>query len=395
MIQLMVCLWAFCQHFYSILVFDEILHCDFENSTDAAMLTAVDAIIFDIGLFHSLWGIQGCVAQHLDGGYGRFAWCICHIGALLFCLPFAFASRPKPFYLWPLLIQQSAYGIGLLILSLAALPRILPTFMGDLENAPLVSILAYMLGIFMNFFLLVVLWHWYWHVESMWDSARKVRNDQLERIAANRKPRPPVVTPPKKFSAEMQEKKSFQLLSNGNTVTRKGVPLSNGIPPKKTNGELPSSMLLKQVMLNPSPTNLSAASSRVSSLIEEGSIKHDNMNPSYPRKNTMDMLGYSTQPLVYQNEYSSDEEEYLEPLPATRNTIALDCLPQPYGTNYSPLIIPNDRNGSIANPHLRLSSIYSLMQPSFGKASPCHYVPQQNACRNYLSLQDYSPRTDL
>lgn len=152
-------------------------------------------IIFDVGLFHSLWGIHGCVAQHLDGGYGRFAWCLCHIGALVVCLPCAFMRRPKPYFLWPLLIQvrrfvsfpwahhgkaknnaakefgslcasfclvftllnslfqQSAYGIGLLILSLAALPRILPTFMGDLSNAPMGAILAYLVGTLMNFFL--------------------------------------------------------------------------------------------------------------------------------------------------------------------------------------------------------------------------------------------------
>lgn len=69
------------------------------------MLTAVDAIIFDVGLFHSLWGIQGCVAQHLDGGYGRFGWCITHTITLILCLPFAFVSRPKPYCLWPLLVQ--------------------------------------------------------------------------------------------------------------------------------------------------------------------------------------------------------------------------------------------------------------------------------------------------
>lgn len=69
---------------------------------------------------------------------------------------------PFPYHV----IQQSAYGIGLLILSLAALPRILPTFMGKLDNAPIGAIFVYVLGTLMNFFLLFVYWHWYWHVES-------------------------------------------------------------------------------------------------------------------------------------------------------------------------------------------------------------------------------------
>ncbi|KAH7723783.1 Protein K04C2.7 [Aphelenchoides avenae] len=179
-IQLFVCIWSLTQHVFSILAFDKILHCDFSNnSTLPPLLTAVDAIIFDVGLFHALWGIDGCVAQHLDGGYGRFAWCICHTLALMFCLPFAFVARPKPYYLWPLLIQQSAYGIGMLILSLAALPRVLPTFMGDVENTPVIPILVYTVGTLMNFFLLYIYWHWYWHVESEWASARKIRSDRV------------------------------------------------------------------------------------------------------------------------------------------------------------------------------------------------------------------------
>ncbi|KAK0425182.1 hypothetical protein QR680_009076 [Steinernema hermaphroditum] len=178
LLQLVVCVWSLTQHVYSLLHYREILHCDFKNDSAPWAMVAVDAIIFDVGLFHSLWGIDGCIAQHLDGGYGRFCWCTCHTFALVFCLPFAFAKRPRPIYLWPLLIQQSAYGIGLLILSLAALPRVLPTFMGDVNNAPLLSILAYLLGTMLNFFLLYIFWHWYWHVEEIWNSARKIRNDQ-------------------------------------------------------------------------------------------------------------------------------------------------------------------------------------------------------------------------
>ncbi|CEF67393.1 Hypothetical protein SRAE_2000205700 [Strongyloides ratti] len=173
--QLFVCLWSLTQHIYSIFWFKKVLYCDFTNSTENAIpvLTKVDAIIFDVGLFHSLWGISRCVAEHLDGGYGRFMWCLCHTFALLFCLPFAFVQRPKPQTLWPLLIQQSAYGVGLLILSLAALPKVLPTFMGDITKAPVASILFYLFGSSINFFLLYIYWHWYWFVEAEWETSMK------------------------------------------------------------------------------------------------------------------------------------------------------------------------------------------------------------------------------
>ncbi|EPB70968.1 hypothetical protein ANCCEY_09933 [Ancylostoma ceylanicum] len=49
----------------------QILRCDFLEGT--LPLEAADAVIFDVGLFHSLWGIRGCVAEYLDGGFGRLA----------------------------------------------------------------------------------------------------------------------------------------------------------------------------------------------------------------------------------------------------------------------------------------------------------------------------------
>lgn len=179
LLQLAICIWAMAQHVFSILNYNKILYCDFVNGTEPVLLVGVDVIIFDIGLFHSLWGIDKCVAQHLDGGYGRFIWCICHIIAFIVCLPFAFVSRPRPYSLWPLLIQQSAYGVGLLILSLAALPRVLPTFTGDQNSASVLSVSVYATGATLNFFLLYIYWHWYWHVEAMWNSARKIRSNHI------------------------------------------------------------------------------------------------------------------------------------------------------------------------------------------------------------------------
>ncbi|KAL7073935.1 hypothetical protein ACQ4LE_006856 [Meloidogyne hapla] len=188
LVQLLVCIWALSQHIWAMFTLKEILHCDFsDNSTLPPMLTRVDAIIYDIGLFHHLWGITGCVAQHLDGGYGRFCWCIAHILALLICLPFAFSSRPRPYWLWPLLIQQSAYGVGMLILSLAAFPKA-AQLIGDLQNAPIRPLIFYTFGTLMNFFLLYVYWHWYWHVETLWNSARKLKRGETLNKNNNRRP---------------------------------------------------------------------------------------------------------------------------------------------------------------------------------------------------------------
>ncbi|KAI6179767.1 hypothetical protein M3Y98_00646000 [Aphelenchoides besseyi] len=237
--QLIICLWSLAQHVYSFVVFDAILFCDFsDNSTLPTFFTGVDAIIFDIGLFNSLWGISGCVAQHLDGGYGRFLWCISHTIALLINMPISFMSRPKPYYMWPLLIQQSAYGIGLLILSLAALPRILPTFMGKLDNAPISAILTYFFGTMINFFLLVVYWHFYWHVESEFNSARKVRTDRVQesharRTNANRRS-PPSNEAPK-------------LLQPVTTIqTAAHMPIANGKSTSKQNGAIRTTPIIPQ-----------------------------------------------------------------------------------------------------------------------------------------------------
>ncbi|KAL6732601.1 hypothetical protein Aduo_003346 [Ancylostoma duodenale] len=98
-----VCIWGVAQHCHSFIHYHKILRCDFLEGT--LPLEAADAVIFDVGLFHSLWGIRGCVAEYLDGGFGRLAWCVSHIISLTVSLPFAFVSRPRPYFLWPLLIQ--------------------------------------------------------------------------------------------------------------------------------------------------------------------------------------------------------------------------------------------------------------------------------------------------
>ncbi|CAD6184538.1 unnamed protein product [Caenorhabditis auriculariae] len=194
LVQLLVCCWAVAQHANSYIVYHKILKCDFLEGS--LPLEAVDAVIFDVRLFHYLWGIRGCVAEYLDGGFGRLAWCISHSTSLLFSLPVAFISHPRPCYFWPLLVQQSAYGICLLILLLAALPRIV-VLLAAPYAAPLAPILFYFFGTSLNFFHLYVYWHWYWHVSSRWNSVVRVKFGERLMNANNRsrrdKPLQPVV----------------------------------------------------------------------------------------------------------------------------------------------------------------------------------------------------------
>ncbi|PAV82537.1 hypothetical protein WR25_08216 [Diploscapter pachys] len=109
LLQIIVCIYALAQHISSYTNYHEILHCDFINAT--TLIEKVDAVIFDIGLFHSLWGIRGCIAEYLDGGFFRFIWCVSHASSLISSVPVAYIRHPRPTYLWPLLIQANLLTI--------------------------------------------------------------------------------------------------------------------------------------------------------------------------------------------------------------------------------------------------------------------------------------------
>ncbi|CCD68047.2 L-serine-phosphatidylethanolamine phosphatidyltransferase [Caenorhabditis elegans] len=192
LIQLLVCCWAVAQHVNSYMTHSKILKCDFLEGS--LPLEAVDAVIFDIRLFHYLWGIRGCVAEYLDGGFGRLLWCVSHCLTLVFSIPVTFISHPKPCLFWPLLFQQSAYGICLLVLLLAALPRIV-VVLASPQAAPLIPILFYLVGTALNFFHLYVYWHWYWHVSAMWNSVVRVKFGQRLENANKRSRRDKPIVP--------------------------------------------------------------------------------------------------------------------------------------------------------------------------------------------------------
>uniref|UniRef100_A0A0K0FR02 XK-related protein n=1 Tax=Strongyloides venezuelensis TaxID=75913 RepID=A0A0K0FR02_STRVS len=388
--QLLVCLWSLTQHIYSIFWFKKVLYCDFTNSTEDVIpvLTKVDAIIFDVGLFHSLWGISRCVAEHLDGGYGRFLWCLCHTFALLFCLPFAFVQRPKPQTLWPLLIQQSAYGVGLLILSLAALPKILPTFMGDITKAPVASIIFYLFGSSMNFFLLYIYWHWYWYVEAEWDiSMRKTYTSDFE----------------------IDKRKISALCDNKNFVQRKIATDGNVI--RKNNNDNVFPIYNAEVTIK---SNHIVSTNSVEMTEDYGLHKNDNKyKMSYNDVNRTPDLSLNT-PLLIKGSFSDSYDSSLQsPRNTTKNNhkqgSVISPLSETMYTNlvndYNDIIVPISDDDSI-NDNLSKSTeeldvypqnIYDprvgkLMKPKMlGKASLQLY--HTNTPSNYSfhhSVTDYA-----
>ncbi|VDK88147.1 unnamed protein product [Litomosoides sigmodontis] len=113
--QLVVATFSLAQHFVSVMQFDEIFKCSFNESIHGCSdpgrrFLSYDIIIFDFRLFHGLIKVEECIANYLDGGYMRCLWCIGQIVALITAL-FSMLLIPKahPLYLSPLLVVQNAY----------------------------------------------------------------------------------------------------------------------------------------------------------------------------------------------------------------------------------------------------------------------------------------------
>ncbi|KAK5983905.1 hypothetical protein GCK32_006573 [Trichostrongylus colubriformis] len=88
------------------------------------------------------------------------------------------------------------------------------------QAVPVVPISVYIGGTMLNFFLLYVYWHWYWHVASLWGSAVKVRFGEVVRNANNRsrrdKPRVP------KEDMSFLQPLDVDKLQNSTTTIRNG-----------------------------------------------------------------------------------------------------------------------------------------------------------------------------
>ncbi|VDD95813.1 unnamed protein product [Enterobius vermicularis] len=126
-----------------------------------------DIIIFDYGLMHRILGTNECVANYLDGGFMRSMWCINHTFALII-LPVALYCIRRPLWLlWPSLLMQSAYALGLGVLTMAIAPKLLEAFGGKVDGRLMGQFSIYTAGFCLNWLFTLVLWHYYWYMEKL------------------------------------------------------------------------------------------------------------------------------------------------------------------------------------------------------------------------------------
>ncbi len=182
LVQLIVTVISLAQHVYSILVFKDVFHCRFNDTvnqmtrnsdqTNFRIFLSYDVIIFDFGLFYRLIpNLDQCLANYMDGGYGRFMWCISQTLAVLTLLIIPFISKPQRFHMWPVMIMENTYCLGLLILTIATADKLTTNLLTNPGHLTYL-IVVFLTGTGMNYFLTYVLWHLYWHVEAE-ESRRK------------------------------------------------------------------------------------------------------------------------------------------------------------------------------------------------------------------------------
>ncbi|XGW18359.1 hypothetical protein V3C99_002749 [Haemonchus contortus] len=165
--QFIVATVSLAQHIYSVVNFNKIFLCSFnESSPNAGNFLSADVIIFDFGLFHELIQVQECIANYLDGGYMRCLWCLGQMAALaLTIVTCVGVTHPHPLLLWPQLIIQNAYCFGLVILTIATADKLLVSILHPVN--PHLSLLIFYFGVgtCTNHIFDYILWHYYWHEE--------------------------------------------------------------------------------------------------------------------------------------------------------------------------------------------------------------------------------------
>ncbi|VDL82135.1 unnamed protein product [Nippostrongylus brasiliensis] len=209
--QFIVATVSLAQHVYSVVNFNKIFLCSFnETSPNAGNFLSADVIIFDFGLFHELIQVQECIANYLDGGYMRCLWCLGQMAALALTIGKFLASfmsnlwsgghpqkgegnmlrksfhkisttrsrrmsmisvtclgvsHPHPLLLWPQLIIQNAYCFGLVILTIATADKLLVSILHPVNPHLSLLILYFGIGTCTNHVFDYILWHYYWHEE--------------------------------------------------------------------------------------------------------------------------------------------------------------------------------------------------------------------------------------
>lgn len=62
--------------------------------------------------------------------------------------------------------MQSSYALGLAILSMAIAPKLMDAFSGKVNVGLIYSFGIFVTGFILNWFFTLVLWHFYWYIES-------------------------------------------------------------------------------------------------------------------------------------------------------------------------------------------------------------------------------------
>ncbi|MFH4983675.1 hypothetical protein AB6A40_010384 [Gnathostoma spinigerum] len=159
----------FLQHIYSLESHGDVFACQSNitaNSSISETFLAYDIIIFDYGLMHRILGTNECVANYLDGGFMRMIWCIDHTVALLALLIALYILKRPTWLLWPALLMQSSYALGMSVLTMATAPKMLEAISGPVDVELACAVTIYVAGFSLNWFFTFVLWHHYWRMDN-------------------------------------------------------------------------------------------------------------------------------------------------------------------------------------------------------------------------------------
>uniref|UniRef100_A0A1I8AGT1 TLC domain-containing protein n=1 Tax=Steinernema glaseri TaxID=37863 RepID=A0A1I8AGT1_9BILA len=143
------------------------------SATAAETFLAYDIVIFDFGLMHRVLGTSECVANYLDGGYMRALWCVQHSSALMLMIFALYFFRRFVWLLWPCLLMQSSYALGMAVLTMATAPKLLEALSGTVDRELGIAFSSFMAGLSANWLFTFILWHYYWGMESKYATARR------------------------------------------------------------------------------------------------------------------------------------------------------------------------------------------------------------------------------
>ncbi|VBB27337.1 unnamed protein product [Acanthocheilonema viteae] len=83
---------------------------------------------------HHVLGTNECIANYLDGGFMRSVWCLLHTSSLFLLIIASFFFTKPIWLLWPALLMQSSYALGLAVLTMATAPKMLDALSGKIDT---------------------------------------------------------------------------------------------------------------------------------------------------------------------------------------------------------------------------------------------------------------------